>query len=265
MAKKPVDITHASGITPEVVLNLGKLYSAKDLRSVQTKLTSVAGELRKIGQRWTTRSGLLGSLGEHLTADQRQLLLDAAHLIDSVGNNVIHAKEKRQRTEKEAQRRREAREKRAKQLVADQSPLPPAVPNDHEGLLEIVKTALIYNRARVFHAFYSPFEFCLQQRPELGTPGVRFGGKRERDYSDLFYEIRHLRSELLTSIQDEISYDDGSEVEERLAAIKQRVAEHVSQTPLTSQEKEVIELWRKALDSFSPPSSSATSSQEGQV
>lgn len=51
MAKKPVDITHASGITPEVVLKLGELYSAKDLRSVQTKLTSVSGELRKIGQR----------------------------------------------------------------------------------------------------------------------------------------------------------------------------------------------------------------------
>jgi len=262
MAKKPVDITHASGITAEVVLELGKLYSAKDLRNVQTKLTSAAGELRKIGQRWTTRSGLLGSLGEHLTADQRQLLLDAAHLIDSVGNNVVHAKEKRQRTEKEAQRRRDARENRAKQLVAAQYPLP-AVPNDHEDLLEIVKTALIYNRARVLHPFYSPIEFCIKQRPELGSPGVRFGSKRERDYSSLFYEISHLRSELLTSIQDEISYDDGSEVEKRLAAVKQRVAEHVSQTPLTSQEKEVIELWRKALDSFT--TSSPSSSQEGQA
>ncbi len=262
MAKKPVDITHASGITAEVVLELGKLYSAKDLRNVQTKLTSAAGELRKIGQRWTSSSGLLGRLGEHLTADQRQLLLDAAHLIDSVGNNVVHAKEKRQRTEKEAQRRRDAREKRAKQLVEAQYPFP-AAPNDHEDLLEIVKTALIYNRARVLHAFYSPIEFCLKQRPELGSPGVRFGGKRERNYSDLFFEITYLRSELLSSIQDEISYDDGSEVEERLAAMKQRVAEHVTQTALTNQEKEVIELWRKALDSFT--TSSPSSSQEGQA
>ena len=69
MAKKPVDITHASGITAEVVLELGKLYSAKDLRNVQTKLTSAASELRKIGQRWTSGAGLLGRLGEHLTAD----------------------------------------------------------------------------------------------------------------------------------------------------------------------------------------------------
>lgn len=264
MAKKPVDITHASGITPEVVLKLGELYSAKDLRSVQAKLTSVAGELRKIGQRWTSRTGLLGRLGEHLTADQRQLLLDAAHLIDSVSNNVVHAKEKRQRTEKEAQRRREAREKRAKQLVAAQYPLP-AVPNDHEDLLEIVKTALIYNRARVLHAFYTPFEFSLKHGPQLGTPGVRHGTQRERGYTELFYDITHLRSELLSAIQDEISYDDGSEVEERLAAMKQRVAEHVSQTASTSQEKEVIELWRKALDSFTPPSPPSPASQEGQA
>ena len=216
-----------------------------------------------MGQRWTSSSCLLGRLGEHLTADQRQLLLDAANRIDSVGNNVVHAKEKRQRTEKEAQRRREARENRAKQLVEAQYPIP-AVPNDHEDLLEIVKTALIYNRARVLHAFYSPIEFCLKQRPELGTPGVRFGGKRERDYSDLFFEITYLRSELLTSIQDEISYDDGSEVEERLAAMKQRVADQVSQAALTNQEKEVIELWRKALNSFTPPPS-LSAGQEGQA
>ncbi|PWU27320.1 hypothetical protein DK254_33055 [Pseudomonas sp. RW407] len=262
MAKKSVDITHASGITAEVVLNLGGLYTAKDLRSVQTKLTSVSGELRKIGH-GSTRSGVLGRLGDHLTEDQRQLLLDAANLIDSVGNNVVHAKEKRQRSEKEAQRRREAREKRAKQLVTAEFPLP-AVPNDHEDLLEIVKTALIYNRARVYQAFYSPTEFCLKQRPELGTPGVRFGTKRERDYSDLFHKITYLRSDLLDAIQDEISYDDGSEVEERLAAMKKRVADQVSQAALTNQEKEVIELWRKALDSLTPPASSSKS-QEGQA
>jgi DNA/RNA-binding domain of Phe-tRNA-synthetase-like protein len=73
-----------------------------------------------------------------------------------------------------------------------------------------------------------------------------------------------LRSELLTSIQDEISYDDGSEVEERLAAMKQRVADQVSQAALTNQEKEVIELWRKALNSFTPPPS-LTAAQEGQA
>lgn len=263
MAKKPIDITHASGITPEVVLKLGELYSAKDLRSVQTKLTSVSGELRKIGQRWTTRSGLLGRLGEHLTADQQQLLLDAAHLIDSVGNNVVHAKEKRQRTEKEAQRRREARDKRAKQLVVAQYPLP-AAPNANEDLLEIVKTALIYNRARVLHTFYSPIQFCQKHGPDLGTSGEHFGTKRERNYSDLFFQITYLRSELITAIQEEISYDDGSEVEERLAAMKQRVADQVSQAALTNQEKEVIELWRKALNSFTPPPSS-TAAQEGQA
>lgn len=263
MAKKPVDITHASGITPEVVLKLGELYSAKDLRSVQTKLTSVAGDLRKIGQRWSSRSGLMGRLGEQLTGEQRQLLLDAAQLIVSVGNNVVHAKEKRQRTEKEAQRRREAREKRANQLVAAEFPLP-AARHDNEDLLEIVKTALIYNRARVLHAFYTPIEFCLKHGPDLGTPGLHFGTKRERNYSDLFFQITYLRSELLTAIQEEISYDDGSEVEERLAAMKQRVADQVSQAALTNQEKEVIELWRKALNSFTPPPSS-TASQEGQA
>lgn len=244
MAKQP--ITRASGITPEILL--GQLYSSKELRGVQTKLTTAASELRKLGKQWSLASGLLGRLGEHLTAEQRQLLLDAAQLIESIGANVEHAKEKRQRTEKEAQRRRDLRNKRAKQLVASEFPLPV---DTQEQVLDVLKTALTFNRARLFQNFYSPYEFCQKQRPQF-MAGGRYGSNRERGYSDLVNDIISLRYDLLRALEDEISYDDGSEVEERLVALKKSVTDRLGQVALTAQEQEVLQLWTDALTRLVP-------------
>lgn len=268
MAKQP--ITRASGITPEVLLKLGQLYSSKELRGIQTKLTTAASELRKLGGQWNPASGLLGRLGERLTAEQRQLLLDAAQLIESIGANVVHAKEKRQRTEKETQRRRDLREKRAKLLVASRFPLPV---DTQEQMLDVLKTALTFNRARIFQNFYSPYEFCQKQRPQVGltevryVAGVRYGSNRERGYSDLVNDIISLRYDLLRAVEDEISYDDGSEVEERLVALKKSVADRLGQIALTAQEQEVLQLWTDALTRLAPkeisPSAQPTPPQGG--
>ncbi|HCL4078514.1 hypothetical protein HKT46_35685, partial [Pseudomonas aeruginosa] len=47
----------------------------------------------------------------------------------------------------------------------------------------------------------------------------------------------------------EIAYDDGSEVEERLRVIKQKVADCTAQIALTSEEQETLQLWTDALQS----------------
>lgn len=114
------DLTQATGITAEVVLEQGAFYDAKDFRKVQTGLSSAARELRAL-----TRYGtLLGRLGEQLSHEQRELLSNAAALLDSVKYNVEHAKERKAREEKAAAKLREQRERQAKQIVSQLFDLP---------------------------------------------------------------------------------------------------------------------------------------------
>ncbi|EKA29270.1 hypothetical protein PABE177_6260, partial [Pseudomonas aeruginosa ATCC 700888] len=113
MAKPP--ITQARDVDAELVLQLNKFGSAADLRSQQAKLTGAAREIRKLTGGGTD---LFGKLGCYLSFEQKQLLQDAARLLDSVNQQVEHAKEKRDRDEKQAKKRRDLRERLAKQLVA---------------------------------------------------------------------------------------------------------------------------------------------------
>lgn len=95
MAKTP--ITQARDVDAELVLELNKFGSAADLRSQQAKLTGATREIRKL-----TGGGidLFGKLGCYLSFEQKQLLQDAARLLDSVNKQIEHAKEKRDRYEK---------------------------------------------------------------------------------------------------------------------------------------------------------------------
>lgn len=241
MTRKPVVITDASEITAELILQLGRLHSAKDLRSVQTRLTSIAGDLRKLGYHWNKESGLLGKLGEHLTDAQRQLLLDASHLVESIGNNVIHAKEKLVRTEKDAKRRQDARDALSKQLVARTFPLPTETP---EELLETIKAALILNRARQFHTSYNPSEFNLYIRDDLKIPDRLYGVSAEQHRVG---NVRSLRYFMISDLTSHLAYDDGSSVEERLRLLQEKVAEAVALAVLTADERETLRLWQEAL------------------
>lgn len=101
MAKTP--ITQARDVDAELVLQLNKLGSAADLRSQQAKLTGAAREIRKLTGGGTD---LFGKLGCYLSFEQKRLLQDAARLLDSVNQQVEHAKEKRDRDEKQAKKRR---------------------------------------------------------------------------------------------------------------------------------------------------------------
>lgn len=239
MTKPP--LTQAVGVTPDEVARLGNLFSSKDLRSVQTKLTATAAELRNLANARQRGGGLIANLGALLTPDQCQLLLDASRLVDSVGQSVTHAKEKRVRTEKDAKRRQDTRDALAKQLVARTFPLPT---ENHEELLETIKAALILNRARQFHTSYSPSEFNLYVRDDLKTPDQLYGVSAEQHRVG---NVRSLRYFMISDLISHLAYDDGSSVEERLRHLQEKVAEAVALTTLTADERETLRLWKVAL------------------
>ena len=234
-------ITDAAGITADEVLRIGKLYSSNELRGIQKKLTSTSGDLHKLANGWKMGSGLLGSLGDLLSREQRELLGNAAQLIESIGHNVIHAKEKRVRSEKDAKRRQDARLARSKQLVATTYPLPAET---QEQLLEILQAALILNRARQIYTSYSPHEFNLYLRIDLQAPDRLYGMSFEQYRSS---NVRSVRYSLIDDITSHLAYDDGSSVEDRLRLLQEKVAEAVAETPLTAEERETLRRWKEAL------------------
>lgn len=239
MTKPP--ISQAVGVTPDEVARLGNLFSSKDLRSVQSKLTATASELRNLANGRQRGGGLIGNLGALLTPDQCQLLLDASRLVDSVGQSVTHAKEKRVRTEKDTKRRQDARDALAKQLVARTFPLPTET---HEERLETIKAALILNRARQFHTSYNPSEFNLYVRSDLKTPDRLYGASPEQHRVG---NIQTLRYFMISDLTSHLAYDDGSSVEERLRLLQEKVAEAVGLAALTADERETLRLWKEAL------------------
>ncbi|HHJ1928538.1 TPA: hypothetical protein ACQGWN_006309, partial [Pseudomonas aeruginosa] len=62
-------------------------------------------------------------------------------------------------------------------------------------------------------------------------------------------QVGSLRCDFISHLTHEIAYDDGSEVEERLRVIKQKVADCTAQIALTSEEQETLQLWTDALQS----------------
>lgn len=174
MAKPP--ITQARDVDAELVLQLNKFGSAADLRSQQAKLTGAAREIRKLTGGGTD---LFGKLGCYLSFEQKQLLQDAARLLDSVNQQVEHAKEKRDRDEKQAKKRRELRGRLAKQLVDSNYPLPG---NTLEERLEILQIALIYNRAKVFDPLYSTHQLHSKLKRWLERPKQLIGWRSEAEY-----------------------------------------------------------------------------------
>ncbi len=239
MTKPP--ISQAVGVTPDEVARLGNLFSSKDLRSVQTKLTATATELRNLANGRQRGGGLVANLAALLTPDQCLLLLEASRLVDLVGQSVTHAKEKRVRTEKDTKRRQDARDALSKQLVARTFPLPTETP---EELLETIKAALILNRARQFYTSYNPSEFNVYIRNELKTPDRLYGHTVEQHRVS---NIRSIRYSLIDDVTRHLAYDDGSSVEERLRLLQEKVAEAVGLAALTADERETLRLWEEAL------------------
>ncbi|KYC14085.1 MULTISPECIES: hypothetical protein [unclassified Pseudomonas] len=232
---------HAMGVTVDEVIRLARLHSSKDLRGIQTKLTSTVTELRNLANGSQRGGGLVANLGALLAPEECYQLLNAAKIVESVGHAVTHAKERRVRSEKETKRRQDARDALSKQLVARTFPLPTETPAE---LLETLKAALILNRARQFHMSYNPSEFNLYIRDDLKIPDRLYGISAEQHRVG---NVRSLRYFMISDLTSHLAYDDGSSVEERLRLLQEKVAEAVALAVLTADERETLRLWEEAL------------------
>lgn len=241
MAKSP--LIEAKTITAEAILNLGQFYSAQDLRGMQPKLTGAAREVRAL----TGNKGLIARIGELLTHEQRQLLRDAASLIESVNTNLEHAKEKRQRDEKAATAKRKERELQAKQLVSESFPLPCDTP---EQMLEVIRQGLILNHARAFQSYYSPRELSQKLREYATLPPQT---KPLRNDWSLEKELKHqasyLRDDIRRELADLLAHDtDNMSVKDKHAVLQAKIAE--IRERVLEQEAETLGAWAAALASL---------------
>ncbi|MDU8543615.1 hypothetical protein [Pseudomonas syringae group sp. J248-6] len=236
-------LTDASGITPELMRKMNEHYNSSQLRAAQTKLTNTSRELRNLSSGHQMGRGLVSRLGDYLSVEQRELLTQAAQLLESVNSHVEHAKEKRVRDEKAAKRRQDARNARAKQLIAATYPMPI---ESLDQKLELLKTVLLFNRIGVYDGFYTSVELNSEIRSTLLTPFSKLIG-----WTNLTaYRVSRLcshRMQLVKALINEISYDDGSEVEDRLAAMQSKVRDANAKAALTTEEHETLRLWKEAL------------------
>ncbi|WP_122357646.1 hypothetical protein [Pseudomonas coronafaciens] len=241
MAK--TNLTEASGITPELMQKLNEQYNSSQLRAAQTKLTNTSRDLRNLSSGHQMGRGLISRLGDYLSVEQRELLSQAAQLLESVNSHVEHAKEKRVRDEKAAKRRQDARNARAKQLIAATYPMPI---ESLDQKLELLKTVLLFNRIGVYDGFYTTVELNSEIRSTLLTPFSKLIGWT----SLTAYRVSRLcslRIQLVEALTNDISYDDGSDVEDRLAALKSKAWGERAKAELTAEESETLRLWKEAL------------------
>jgi hypothetical protein len=232
-------ITQPANISADVVLELGRHQSAQQLRKLQAKLTATALEIQGL-----TTGGYspLGRIGETLSADQILLLRDAAKLIESVGLNIEHAKEKRQRSEVSAKTLQKERERDAKQLVASTYPLLSAT---LEQKLEIIRLVLVHSRAGCFQPFYTSVEMSLRLRNYVTSPPKSHIYKGQKNYWE--NKIEAFGSELREEVELYLATNDGKSVQERYKALQAGVQEARASVLDAPYEIETIRLWAGVL------------------
>ncbi|KUM43697.1 hypothetical protein [Pseudomonas sp. EpS/L25] len=249
ISQKP-NLTQATGITAEVVLEQGKFYDAKDFRKVQTGLSSAARELRALTQYGT----LLGRLGEQLSHEQRELLSNAAALLDSVKYNVEHAKERKAREEKAAAKLREQRERQAKQLVAEHFPLPATTV---EQQIEVLKMYITIRP--ITDGWLLKRDGHLRDMMQSRAPSWTTTKKWRLD------QVNSLIADLKSSVEYHLVFVDQSP-SQRLESLQERIAE-VQEAQLSKPSaKETIKVWTEVLQEValgSNPAPATAPSQGG--
>lgn len=236
---KPL-ITEAKNINAEVVLELGKFYSTKDLRGLQAKLTGTTREIHVL----TSGNTLLGRIGQYLSAEQLQLLRDAAKLIESIGFNIEHAKEKRHRSEVATKKRQKDRDSQAQKIAASAYPLPRET---LEQKLEIISLALILNRAGCFQPFYAPLELSLKFRNYVTETPRLIGWKSPNHFWT--NKITSICSDLRNEIEQYIAFNDGANVHDRLHALQAKADALQAEVLNDPYEIKTLRLWSEALTS----------------
>lgn len=237
MAKKP-SLTSADCITADAVLELSKLYSSNELRSVQSKFTGTARAIREL----TDSRSLQGRIGEKLSLEQRQLLKDAAQLIDSINDNITHAKERKKRAEDTKAAWRKQRQKEAHRLSEQAFLLPYET---LEQKLEILRLAMALNQLGLYLGFMSKPELHRDLRegatdfPQNGfwtQPGWRLD------------RLKSHRCDMLEKIQSAITGElHNLSVQEQLDGLQPQIAiarQSLLDDPMAI---ETLRIWSEAL------------------
>lgn len=233
-------ITDAINIDADVVLQLGKYHSAQKFRQLQAKLTGTAREIRGL----TAGNTLLARIGEKLSDEQLHLLRDAAKLIESVGYNIEHAKEKRQRAEVTAKALQKERDRTARVLVTAAYSLP----NDTlEQKLNIIRQALAHSKAGCFQPFFTSLEISLRFRNFVASPPRLHLANTRQTYWES--KVDAFRIELREEVQLHLAIDDGRSVQERFDALQGKVQKLLPEVMNDSYEVETLRLWADALRS----------------
>lgn len=232
-------ITRPANINADVVLELGSHQSAQQLRRLQAKLTTTAREIQGL---IAGGYSLHGRIGVTLSAEQIQLLHDAAKLIESVGLNIGHVKEKRQRNEVSAKTLEKEREREAKQLVASTYPLLSAT---LEQKLEIIRLVLVHSRAGCFQPFYTPVEMSLRLRNYVTCPPKSHFYRGQNNYWE--NKVEAFGSELREEVELYLTTDDGKSVQERFDTLQMEVQKARATVLNTAHEIETLRLWAAVL------------------
>lgn len=231
MANTPSNRPTAASITTEQVLNLTHFLTAKELRAYQGKLTATSKELDRL----VDKTGI----GRLMSLEEQELIKQAADIVRTINLRIEHAKEKKQREEKERANRFRALDKQARDLAHQAYPLPIET---LEQKLDVVRTALVLNQARVLQDYYSTREFTAKLQSSA-TPDPK-----KAHYWSVSREIDYLRSEILQSVSDHInSYLDfsPSAIPSNLATLQAKCAELRPQ--VLEQAAEAIQVWLAAL------------------
>ena len=234
MANTRDHLTKATGITADVVMKAGAYSNAQKMRSVQTGLTNAARELRAFTQRGT----LLGRLGEKLSREQIELLDNAAALLDSIKDNVQHAKERKDREEKATAKKRRQWEREAEQLVKNHFSLPVSTVAEQLGILELYLVA----EAVLGQACYMPSNQQLRRRMQDDAP--RWAHTTAQWH-------RSQVVDLLNDFHSTLRYHLGSNLDmtpaQRLKELKCTMDAKRAEVLSSPQSIETIRVWTEAL------------------
>lgn len=231
---KEDDLTQATGITTDLVLGLGEHHSAQRIRKVQTGLTNAARELRSLVQ--GQYSSLEGRLGAHLTHEQRELLTQAARLLDSIKYNVEHAKERKAREEKAAAKLHEQREQQAKQMTARFLDLPIQTVEQQIDVLKLYLVARSILTGSMMDSDYS-------LREKMETPAPKWQS------SEAYWRISHvtdLIADLRYCVEYHLVHRDQTPAA-RLEQLQKDLAEGREAALATPGAEHTLKVWTDAL------------------
>ncbi|MDF9778945.1 hypothetical protein [Pseudomonas baetica] len=235
MADKRNELTKAAGITADVVMELGAYFSAQDMRKVQTGLTTAARELRAL----THHSSLLGRLGEKLSHEQRELLTNAAALLDSVKYNVEHAKERKARVEKAEAKKRQQWEREAEQLVKTHFSLPNDTVAEQLRILELYLVAQAVLGQTIYLKDHLQLRKAMQEEPPRWSNHTAAQWRQS--------EVSSLMADMQSAIRYYLSWELSITPVKRLEEVQHNLEARRAEVLAKPQSVETLRIWTDAL------------------